>query len=441
MKLVKFGGSSLSCGEAFSRVKHIVESDPERSVVVVSAPGKRFPEDNKITDLLYICHAHIHYRVGFDEIFNKISDRFREIAAFCGLSDADFPLEEQLSVIRESLNRKASADYIVSRGEFLNAKLLASFLHYDFVDAADWLYFGYDGRVDYERSYAALRALANAHSRMVIPGFYGVLPDGSYHLFSRGGSDVTGALAAAALGASCYENWTDVSGILMADPKIVSDPRPIERITFHELRELSYMGADVLHEDTVFPVRSANIPLYIRNTNRPEEPGTLIREAFDEESEEEKSRFITGIAGKKHYTILTVYKRHRNEDSTYLRRVLEITERYRLFVEHIPCSTDCFSLVIASKSLSHSLHALLADIERNCAPDDIRVVEGVSLIAVVGRRMVSGAGMAGRLFKKLGEAGINIRMIEQGADEISIILGVMDSEFKKAIQTLYDSFT
>ncbi len=438
MKLVKFGGSSLSSGEAFLRVQKIVQDDPARRVVVVSAPGKRFSEDNKITDLLYICHAHIRYRVGYDEIWENIAGRFREIAAVCRLT---LDVEALLDEVKSGMTRQATVDEIISRGEYLNARLMAALLGYDFVDAASWLFFRYDGSVDHEKSYDALASLFQTHPRMVIPGFYGVLPDGSLHTFSRGGSDVTGALAAAALQASCYENWTDVSGILMADPKIVDHPRPIERVTFQELRELSYMGADVLHEDAVFPVRSAKIPLYIRNTNDPAAKGTLIMENFEEESEEERSRFITGITGKKHYTILTISKRHMTEDRSFMRRVLEVTEKFRLFVEHIPSSVDSFSLVISSRALAHSLHELITEIEQTCAPDAIRVVEGVSLVAVVGRRMAANAGIAGLLFGTLGQKGINIRMIEQGADEITVILGVMDSDFKTVIRTLYESFT
>ena len=438
MKLIKFGGSSLASSETFQKVKKIVTSDPERKIVVVSAPGKRFATDNKVTDLLYICHAHLNYKVSFDDIWENIARRYREIAENCRLS---IDVEELLSTVRASMSRKSTVDDIVSRGEYMNARLMADYLGYDFIDATEWLYFRYDGTVDFDASYENLRKIAKTHPHMVIPGFYGVLPDGRLHVFSRGGSDVTGAIAAAALGVECYENFTDVSGILMADPKIVDTPKPIERITFNELRELSYMGAEVLHEETVFPVRTANIPLYIKNTNDPDAKGTLIMEDFEDESDEERSRFITGITGKKHYTFITVSKKRMAEDISFIRRLLELTERYKLSIEHIPSSVDTVSLVISTKQLAYCLHSLISDIEKELSPDTIKVCDGVSLVAVVGRRMASNFGVSGMLFSALGKVGVNVRMIEQGSDEINIIIGVMDSDFKTTIRTLYESFT
>ena len=439
MKVVKFGGSSLASGATFARVKQIITSDSARRIVVVSAPGKRDGQDNKVTDLLYICHAHIRYKVGFDDIWENIASRYREIAKTCGLSMEN--VESMLSEVRTGMTRSSTVDEIVSRGEYMNARLMAEYLGYDFVDAKDWLFFNFDGSVDYKKTYATLRELSNYHTHMVLPGFYGSLPDGSIHTFSRGGSDVTGALAAAAVGAESYENWTDVSGILMADPRIVDNPKPIERVTFSELRELSYMGAEVLHEETVFPVRQANIPLYIKNTNDPEARGTLIMEEFDGESGEERSRFITGITGKKHYTIITLNKMHRTDDVSFLRRLMEVTEKFHLPIEHMPSSVDSLSLVIATKAIGSNLHAILAKIQEVCKPDSIKVCEGVSLVAIIGRRMAGHAGVSGKLFAILGQQGINIRMIEQGSDEINIVLGVMDSDFAATIKTLYNSFT
>ena len=439
MKVVKFGGSSLASGATFARVKQIVTSDSARRIVVVSAPGKRDAQDNKVTDLLYICHAHIRYKVGFDDIWENIAGRYREIAKTCGLSMEN--VESMLSEVRTGMTRSSTVDEIVSRGEYMNARLMAEYLGYDFIDAKDWLFFNFDGTVDYEKTYATLRELSSYHTHMVLPGFYGALPDDSIHTFSRGGSDVTGALAAAAVGAESYENWTDVSGILMADPRIVDNPKPIERVTFSELRELSYMGAEVLHEETVFPVRQANIPLYIKNTNDPEARGTLIMEEFDGESAEERSRFITGITGKKHYTIITLNKMHRTDDVSFLRRLMEVTEKFHLPIEHMPSSVDSLSLVIATKAIGSNLHAILTKIQEVCKPDSIKVCEGVSLVAIIGRRMAGHAGVSGKLFAILGEQGINIRMIEQGSDEINIVLGVMDSDFAATIKTLYNSFT
>lgn len=438
LKVVKFGGSSLASAEQFARVKAIVEADPDRKVVVVSAPGKRFKEDNKVTDLLYICHAHIKYNASFDDVFEDIAERYRQIAAGCGLTQ---DLEAEFSALKASMNKAASVDYIVSRGEYLNAKLMAEYLGYTFIDSKDWLCFGYDGKVDFEKSYATLRKLFAHAKKAVLPGFYGALPDGDIKTFSRGGSDVTGAIAAAALDADAYENWTDVSGILMADPRIVDNPPPIEQVTFSELRELSYMGADVLHEETVFPVRQKNIPLYIKNTNDPSARGTLILEDFETESEEDNKRFVTGISGRKHYSIITVTKARMNSEPGYVRHTLKVVEKYGVTVEHITSSIDSFSMVVTTADVESCLHDMVEELHAALSPDRVKVDHGISLIAVVGRRMASNVGVSGRLFATLGQNDINIRMIEQGSDEINIIIGVQDKDFKKTIRVLYDSFT
>lgn len=438
LKVVKFGGSSLASAEQFARVKAIVEADADRKVVVVSAPGKRFKEDSKVTDLLYICHAHIKYNASFDDIFDDIAQRYREIAAGCGLTQ---DLEAEFAALKASMNKSASVDYIVSRGEYLNAKLMAEYLGYTFVDAKDWLCFQYDGKVDYQRSYAALREIFAHARRAVIPGFYGATPDGEIKTFSRGGSDVSGAIAAAALDADAYENWTDVSGILMADPRIVENPRPIEKVSFSELRALSFMGADVLHAETVFPVRQKNIPLYIKNTNDPSARGTMILEDFETESAEEQNRFVTGITGRKHYSILTVTKARMNSEPGYVRRVLKTVENYGITAEHITLGIDSFSMAMPAEQIESCLHELSEELEQTLLPDRIRVDHGISLIAIVGRRMAYNVGVSGKIFAALGEHGINIRMIEQGADEINIIIGVQDQDFKKSIRVLYDSFT
>ena len=438
MKVLKFGGSSLADQDGFSRIKDIVMSDPSRTVVVVSAPGKRYSQDNKVTDLLYICTAHIRYKVSYDDIWNDIRSRYLNIAQGCGLSDR---VEAMLDEVRENFTPSVTEEYVVSRGEYLSAVLMAEHLGYAFVDAKDIIFFNFDGTVDFDRTYAAVKNAYAKNGPMVVPGFYGSLPDGKLHLFSRGGSDVTGAIVAAALSAECYENWTDVNGILMADPKIVKDPKTIERITFSELRELSYMGAEVLHEETVFPVLRAHVPLYIKNTTNPSLTGTLVMESFEGESDEEKNRFITGITGKRDYSVLTVNKSRMHEDFSFVRRVLEITEKYQLPIEHIQSSVDSFSLVISSPVLNRCIHVLTDEIKKECQTDRISVDEGVSLIAVVGRRMVSSRGVSGKIFAALGEAGINIRIIEQGSDEINIMIGVMSEDFEEAIRTLYHSFT
>lgn len=433
IKVLKFGGSSLASGESFAKVKRIVEADQSRRVVVVSAPGKRFSGDTKITDLLYILHAHIKYNAPYTEVFEKIKDRYREIHASCGLQQ---DLETELINIEANLNKKTSVDYIVSRGEYLNARLMAEYLGYTFVDSADWLYFGYNGKVDFEKTYAALQHIMETHSKIVIPGFYGVNFHNNIKTFSRGGSDITGAIAAAAIDADMYENWTDVSGIMTVDPRIVENPKPIDRVTFSELRELSYMGAEVLHEETVFPVRSKNIPLYIKNTNDMNAPGTLIMESF--EDDDKRTNFITGISGKKNYSIITVAKNRMNEELGYIRRTLEIFENLGVSIEHVPSSIDSFSVVVASSAIENCLHELISKINERLSPDSVQIVNEVSLIAIVGRKLADNIGIAGKIFTALGENDINIRMIEQGADEINIIIGVNDTDYKKAIKVLYD---
>ncbi len=437
-KVVKFGGSSLAGAENFKKVKAIVTADPERRVVVVSAPGKRFSGDSKVTDLLYICHAHLKYNASCKDIFGEIRERYREIYTGCGLSG---DLEGALDKIEARLTKRTSVDYIVSRGEYLNALLMAEFLGYTFVDSADWLFFDYDGKVDFERSYYALKSIVEHHPRIVVPGFYGTYPNGEVHTFTRGGSDVTGAIAAAAIDADAYENWTDVSGVMMADPRIVENPKPIPRITFAELRELSHMGADVLHEKTVFPIRQKNIPLVIKNTNDPDAPGTLIMESFESDQDADAERFITGISGKKHYTLITVTKTLMNEEVGFVRKALEVFEHFNLGFEHIPTGVDSFTVVLPSSAVNPCLHELVYELTSVLHPDDIRITPDVSLIAVVGRRMALNPGVSGKVFGALGENGINVRMIEQGADEINIVVGVDDKNFEKTIRVLYESFT
>ena len=434
LKVLKFGGSSLASGETFEKVKKIVEADSSRAIVIVSAPGKRHSKDMKVTDLLYLCQAHIKYNANFDHLFEEIKSRYQAIYDYCGLKQ---DLNKEFEEIYPKLNKKTSVDYIVSRGEYLNAKLMAEYLGYTFVDSTEWLYFNFNGKVDFEKSYAALSAIIEKTNRVVIPGFYGVTPDGAVKTFSRGGSDITGAIAAAAVNADMYENWTDVSGIMTADPRIVDNPRPIENVTFAELRELSYMGAEVLHEETVFPVRQKNIPLYIKNTNDMNARGTLIMESFDEE-EDKKTHFITGISGKKNYSIITIAKNRMNDEIGYVRRALEVFERFSIPIEHIPSSIDSFSVVVASTHIENRMHELISALNATVAPDSINIANEISLIAIVGRKLQSNIGIAGKIFTALGENDINIRMIEQGADEINIIIGVDDANFKKTIKVLYD---
>lgn len=418
----------------FKKVKAIVEADPARKIIVVSAAGKRNKEDHKLTDLLYLCHAHKKYGVDCEPVFNMIAERYRGI---CKDLNLKVNIEKELAELRAEIEEGISKDKLVSRGEYFSALLMADYLGFEFIDSEKWLKFNYDGTINKEESYEILRELA-AGRKAVIPGFYGALPNGTIKVLTRGGSDVTGALAAAALDADIYENWTDVSGILMADPRIVDNPDSIERITYNELRELSYMGAQVLHEATIFPVTEKNIPVNIRNTNAPEHPGTVIMESFEDEIQSD--RFITGVAGKKDFTVITVYKVGMSSEIGAIRRILESFEKHELCVEYTPSGIDSVSLVVSSAKNSSKIFAVIGDIQKNIKPDDIKITENIAIVAAVGRKMAFKPGSSGRLFAALGQNGINIRMITQGPDEQNIIVGVDNKDYENAIRVLYHSF-
>ena len=435
LKVLKFGGTSMADATQYAKVKSIVDADPARRVVVVSAAGKRFKRDHKITDLLYLCYAHLQYGVSCDGVFQMIADRYIEIRDQLQLKT---DLESELKALREKMEAGISQDELVSRGEYLSALLMADYLGFSFVDAKLWLKFKFDGSVDQEASYEALRHAAQGR-RVVIPGFYGIMPDGHIKTFSRGGSDITGALAAAALDADVYENWTDVSGILMADPRIVDNPRPIERVTYSELRQLSYIGAQVLHEMTIFPVREKNIPLNIRNTNDPDHPGTLIMEEFDDTLDTEQN-FITGIAGKKNYSILTISKNGMSSEVGTWRKILEVFENHGIVVEYAPSGIDIISLVVSTEKVAPCLYSILGELQKAIKPDKIKITENISIVAAVGRKMANRTGTSGKIFAKLGENGINIRMITQGPNELNIIVGVDNKDFANTIRVLYNSF-
>ena len=435
LKVLKFGGSSMADAVQFAKVKAIVDADPMRVAVVVSAAGKRYKEDHKVTDLLYLCHAHLKYGVSCDGIFELIRSRYLEIRDDLGLKT---DLEGEFARLREKMDRGISQDELVSRGEYFAARLMADYLGFHFVDAAEWLVFNLDGSVNEEQSYQNLRCAA-AGRRIVIPGFYGAMPDGTIKTFSRGGSDITGALASAALDADVYENWTDVSGFLMADPKIVKDPQPIERITYGELRELSYIGAQVLHEGTIFPVRKKGITLNVRNTNQPDHPGTIIKERFDDEGELQHG-MITGIAGRKNYTAISITKIGLTSEVGMLRNLLDIVAKYNVSVEYLPSGIDYVSLVVEAEDVQSCLYQLLGELEREIRPDSIQVVEHLAVLAAVGRRMAFTPGISGKIFGALGAAGINVRMIMQGLAELNMLIGVEDKDYDNAVRVLYDSF-
>ena len=436
LKVAKFGGSSMADAGQYKKIRDILQSDPTRRVVVVSAAGKRDKNDHKITDLLYLCHAHIQYGVDCTGVFEMITSRYLEIRDELNIK---LDLETEFAALKKRLDAKSvSQDELVSRGEYFSAKLMAAYLDFAFIDAVEWVKFNLDGSVDQDRSYEALRTLVMKGKGAVIPGFYGLMPDGHIRTFTRGGSDITGALAAAALNADVYENWTDVSGILMADPRIVDDPQAIPEVTYDELRELSYSGAQVLHEGTIFPVREKNIPLNIRNTNAPEDKGTMIKEAFDTPSDPD--RFITGITGKKDFTIISLCKRGMSNQVGVLRKVLSVLERHNISVGYVPNGIDNVSVVVSTEDIAPYLYTILGEIQQEVEPDTLDVIDQIAVVAAVGRRMASQPGVSGRLFAALGEAGINIRMINQGPYELNIIFGVDNRDFKTAIRVLYNSF-
>ena len=433
--VTKFGGSSMADAGQYRKIRDIIVSNPERKVVVVSAAGKRFKNDHKLTDLLYLCYAHTQYGVDCSGIFDMICSRYLEIREKLNIQ---LDLETEFAQLKKRLDSKSiSQDELVSRGEYFSAKLMAAYLGFDFIDSADWVKFNFDATVDQEATYAALSALYTGKGA-VIPGFYGVMPDGRIKTFSRGGSDITGSLAAAALDADVYENWTDVSGILMADPRIVENPQAIPEVTYDELRELSYSGAQVLHEGSIFPVREKNIPLNIRNTNAPEEPGTMIQEHFDGDTD--PNRFITGITGKKDFSIISVSKRGMSNQVGVLHKVLTVLVRHGISVDYVPNGIDNVSVVLPTSAIEKDLYTIMAEIKQEVQPDTLDVHHHIAVVAAVGRKMAFRPGISGKIFAALGEAGINIRMINQGPDELNIIFGVENTDFADAIRVLYNSF-
>lgn len=433
LKITKFGGSSCASAEQFRKVRAIIESDPSRRFVVVSAAGRKTKKDNKITDLLYLCRAHVDYHVDYHPVFEIIRARFLEIKAELGLST---PIEADLDALCEKLP-DLSVDELVSRGEYFTARLMADFLGFPFVDATDVIAMEFDGSFNFEKTSENLKAVLKEHDCFVMPGFYGKTPDGAVRVMTRGGSDISGSILARCLKADMYENWTDVSGFLMADPRIVENPRNIERITYEELRELSYMGASVLHEDAIFPIREYNIPIHVLNTNRPQDPGTLVLAKIEDD---ENSPLITGIAGKKGFLSIEIFKRNMSNMVGVVSGTLDVLRKYGVSIEHLPSGIDSFNVVLGRRDVEHNLYDILAEVKEKVAPDSIRVTEPLALIAVVGRNMNARVGSSGKLFTALGAAGVNIRMISQGSSEIDIIVGVSEPDFDKAVRALYDTF-
>lgn len=434
VKVAKFGGSSVADALQIEKIRNIIENDEDIKYVVVSAPGKRFSEDSKVTDLLYLCKTHIEHKIPYEQIFQVICDRFMAVEVNL---DVDIDLEHEFEEIKRNLEAGASADYIASRGEYLNAMIIASYLGYDFVDAAKIIKFDEKGRFMEELTDKAIKKELANHEKAVIPGFYGSKIDGSVKTFSRGGSDITGSIIARAVGADMYENWTDVSGFLMADPRIVKDPKPISTVSYKELRELSYMGASVLHEDAIYPARVANIPINIRNTNRPEDPGTIITA---EPAKLEDGQIIAGIAGSKDFTVIAMYKNLMSSERGFIRKMTGILEDFDVPIEHIPSGIDTLSVVLENNVIDGRLDEIVEEFTRQLKPDTIEVFEDMALIATVGHGMSSRTGVSAALFTALAKEKINIRMIDQGSSEMNIIVGVENKDFEKAIKAIYEAF-
>lgn len=434
IKVVKFGGSSLADANQFKKVAGIVKADPDRRFVVASAPGKRFSEDTKITDMLYSCYEVAAKGGDFEGQFAAIESRYNSIIKDLGLNVS---LEKEFAQIKNGFIGRAGRDYAASRGEYLNGKLLAAYLGFEFIDPAGYIFFNESGIFDLDRTTEVLSEKLAKTEYAVIPGFYGSMPNDTIKTFSRGGSDVTGSIVARAANASIYENWTDVSGFLICDPRIVENPEGITTITYRELRELSYMGAGVLHEDAIFPVRTAGIPINIKNTNAPEDAGTMI---VADAGDTPCKYTITGIAGKKGFSAINIEKDMMNSEMGFVRKVLEVLEDNKVNLEHIPSGIDTMSIIVNSASIQGKEEKIIKMIQEEVAPDHIDIEHNIALIAVVGRGMRKLRGTSGRIFSALAHAHVNVKMIDQGSSELNVIVGVAEEDFVTATKAVYDMF-
>lgn len=433
-KVVKFGGSSLADSSQFKKVRSIIEQDPERAFVVVSAPGKRHSQDHKITDLLLMSHQLSSHDLNFEEVFELIESRYTEI---CRDLDLSIDITPILSEVKENISKGASRDYVASRGEYINGLLLADYLGIAFIDASEIIRFNDNGVFDDDKSEELISEKLKDIERAVIPGFYGANKHGQIITFSRGGSDVTGSIVANGVEASLYENWTDVSGFLMADPRIQEDAKPMDLVTYKELRELSYMGAPVLHEEAIFPVRKKGISIQIKNTNEPEAPGTMI---VHDDYNQIKQGSITGISGKKGFTVISVEKTLMNVEKGFIRKLISIFEANDISIEHIPSSIDSISIIVADSEIKDKEKKIVEEIKIYCNPDSVNVYPGMALLTVVGRGMVKTKGTSAKIFTSLYEAGVNVRMITQGSSELNIIIGIETRDFEKAVRAIYGAF-
>lgn len=437
IKVSKFGGSSLADGNQVKKVKEIIDKDKQRKFIVLSACGKKNDSEHKITDLLYLCDAHLKYGVDPENIFKQIEDKFYSLKNELGLS---IDLDKEFKEISSHFNKNINTDYLVSRGEYLTAKCVAEYLDAKFIDAKDFMCFDYENNIDIPQTKEKFLSLIEDDKRIVIPGFYGVLSNGDIKVMSRGGSDITGSIIANIVDADIYENWTDVSGVYVTDPRIIENPIKCKRVTYRELRGLSYMGANVLHDDAIFPVKEKNIPINIRNTNNPDEEGTLILDDCKELDLKDPPGLITGIAGKEGYISITVVKSKASTYIGFLKKLLAIFEDYHISIESVPITVDTFSIIVNKNAIYNVLFEIIARIKKDVNPDEIELDEDLALIAIVGRGMKAKPGISGSLLSEFGKHEINLKIINQSADELSIVVGVANSDYKAAIKCIYDRF-
>ena len=434
LKVVKFGGTSLADAEHFKKVAEIIKADPARRYVVASAPGKRDGDDVKVTDMLYNCYNMIKNREDITEYYNNIVKRYTSIIKGLGI---DWDITGELEYIKNAMMARSGRDYAASRGEYLNSMILAKYLGFDFIDAENVIFFKDNGTFDEEKTNSAMKEELSKHENAVIPGFYGSMPNGTIKTFSRGGSDITGSIVARAANADLYENWTDVSGFLMADPRVVKNPSPISVITYRELRELSYNGATVLHEDSIFPVQKEGIAINIKNTNHPEDKGTMI---VPSTVDHDSGHIVTGIAGKKGFSVINIEKNHMGNEFGFAARVFKCLDQYGIHTEHLASGIDSMSHVVSTSELNAKLDEFIPELHRVTDADNITVDTGLALVAVVGRGMKESKGTAARVFSSISNAGVNVRMIDQGASELNIVIAVYESDYEKTINAIYNEF-
>ena len=433
IKVAKFGGSSLANAEQFKKVKDIITSDSSRKFVINSACGKDKGHKHKVTDLLYLSYAHIKYGVEYDSVFGNIESVYTKIRDDLNLK---LDLKKEFDTIKKDMSSGRGEDYLVSRGEYLAGLLLAEYLDAQFIDSKDVIKFDYEGNVDLEKTKEAFDKKYEKGKIAVIPGFYGEMPNGHIKVMSRGGSDVTGSIIARIVNADVYENWTDVSGLLVADPKIIDSPKAIEQISYSELRALSYMGANVLHEETVYPIKDQKIPIHIMNTNDKTAKGTMI---VSDDTAKESALELTGISGKKGFTIFNIKKTHWSTDASYLRKVLKVFQNYKIVVDNMAISLDDINVVVQSSSVEKHYFNIINELKET-DPENINVVNEIAFIMLVGKNMKSKRGLLGRVGTALGNGDVSVRTVNQGADELSILIGIENKDFENAIKVLYKEF-